>query len=132
MYKVVCNIDGKLNSAYVHSINELNIEYEVGKWTWPKIDNTKIFVFSQLLDARRFTYHNSWQLTGLQIYLCSTLNPVYHYNKYAKGLQKLENFISLWKSQNKRALVEYLEHNNENCAWNTAYCDAIKLIKRVG
>lgn len=129
MYKVVTNIDGKLHSAFVYDVDGIDIKYEVNKWIRPNIEGTRIFVFVDLDDARQFIrniQHKLFRGQRFEIYNCSVLNPVYHYNKFVKSFTDLRYLVSCNK-YNPKLLVEKLQEFDDVPIWKSIYAEAIKL-----
>lgn len=77
MYKVVKINFGKLWSFNIQKIGPYKLNYEIDKWTYPVISDSKLFVFKEYEEAYRY-------LEGLHlescdrfaIYDCSVINPM--------------------------------------------------------
>lgn len=80
-YKVVSVIDDKFYSALTYGkVQDFHVNYKIGGWVKPVIENSKLFVFSDLDSAERYC---KLQFTtrevvdgGIQIFSCEVLNPL--------------------------------------------------------
>jgi len=70
-YKVVVENFGKLVS-YIFYIPRMTVEYKVGEWVKPKIENTRLFVFDTFASALEATKLQG----GIAIYKCEATDPV--------------------------------------------------------
>lgn len=131
MYKVVCNIAGKLHSAFVNEVKKLDVEYKVGEWVRPNVEGTRLFVFVELGDAYNFIYNISWKTENkgrLEIYSCSVLNPRYDYDKFLKYWKEIRYCDTFKTSQE---IIEYAEREHATTKYNSIYAEAVKLHERI-
>jgi hypothetical protein len=77
MYKVVSKVDNKFYSAFAD--NNAKIEYKIGELTFPVIDNTKIFVFKNFIQAKN--YVAIARRSHFCIFKCDVINPTTTKNK---------------------------------------------------
>ena len=125
-YKVVSVIDDKFYSALTYGkVQDFHVNYKIGEWVKPVIENSKLFVFSRLNRAERYY---KLQFTtrevvngGIQIFSCEVLNPT------TEG--KMCEFAGGW------AIHKFWEKGGTiyDCPLllDAVLCDAIKLIERV-
>lgn len=125
-YKVVSVIDDKFYSALTYGkVQDFHVNYKIGEWVKPVIENSKLFVFSDLDSAERYC---KLQFTtrevvdgGIQIFSCEVLNPT------TEG--KMCEFAGGW-------LIRRFWEKGEtiyDCPLllDTVLCDAVKLIEEV-
>lgn len=72
LYKVVADEDGVLKSAMSQHLGEASVTYEVGKWSKPKIDGSKLFCFQSMKKAREFIKDFNLKL---RLFRCKAKNP---------------------------------------------------------
>ncbi len=129
-YKVV-NPD--MTSCCLHPSfpSKFRVTYKVGQWTKPKIDGTRLFIFSSLDAAKNFRYNQQYPYPTWDIYECEVNNA--RRDKVA-NVDKIENY---WKTiLNARKLKkrfldlieDFLMNNTPN---NTYSATEVKLLKRV-
>jgi len=125
-YKVVSIIDDKFYSALTYGqIQDFHVNYKIGEWAYPIIENSKLFVFDNLDRAERYC---RMQFTtkevvdgGIQIFSCEVLNPT------TQG--RMCEFVGGW------AIHRFWETGETmyDCPLllDAVLCDAVKLIERV-
>lgn len=91
------------------------VQYKPGEFVYP-VDNTKLFVFAEYIDADVFTY-NHRRYGTLQLWECEVLNSE---QCYALGL--CSRITEWWRYKN---FAQSPPHS-------TRSCDGVKLIKCVG
>ena len=117
----------KVVSTY-HNLSILcwkyRIHYIVGQWVYPNLRGTKIFVFDNLEEAKKFAGN---------IYECEVINPTpgHKYNLFAYGCginyDRIEQMLKL-----KLAKKKFTHLKMGFIPKGTVMCDAVKLIKQVG
>lgn len=123
-YKVVYGLENKYYSYlanYSRPLIDLSskyvLEYKVGEWTYPKIKNSKLFMFASYQAAE--TYKGEFT----HVFLCEAKNPTW------AALMLLFTKVS-------DASVEKWWAGNEGAYCNkvpehTKYADAIKILEEV-
>lgn len=124
-YKVVSVIDNKLYSALTYGrIQDFHVNYKIGEWVKPVIENSKLFVFSRLDRAERYCKSQFSQYAlidnKIQIFSCEALNPTTEGRMCYAGSWAIYDF---WLNNDRRYEAPLLLH--------TVLCDAVKLIERV-
>jgi hypothetical protein len=141
-YKVVCVNNNKLYSAsyswiskpYLKDIIDSIVIYEIGKWTIPHIENSKLFVFKTKKAAQIFYKKQSLNKNfKFNIYKVEVENPLIFQLFYAYDEQ---GNISLYHSWNNAHMLncqtppkyylfeQYLQEG-------TIFVDKIKLVERI-
>lgn len=124
-YKVLTKIDGVLYSYNTPMWkskqsplvkNGAILIYEPGEWRYPVINNSKLFIFKELSDARSMCDGDE----TVEIWECEVENP--EFAEYMKGANFID-YDEFWNT------LEYFEKYEVDDG--TYYCDAIKLIRRI-
>jgi hypothetical protein len=97
----------------------LGITYIPNEWVTPVMPNSKIFVFSALVEARAFAWSEE------QIWECEVQNP--RKAKYYSGYGGLFTFWSY--SPSKRVAI--YKKTGSKVPTGTIFADAVKLIKQI-
>lgn len=113
-YKLVQN---RNNEIWSFTYNQHNIQYKVGEWVRPTLANSKLFVFGSLEAAKRYSC-----MPGFSIYSCEVENPTKAELMADWVFDNL--FESFWNSPKYS--------NPQRVPNGTVYCDAVKLIEKVG
>ena len=113
-YKVVSIIDDKFYSALTYGqIQDFHVNYKIGEWAYPIIENSKLFVFDNLDRAERYCrmqFTTKEVVDGvIQIFSCEVLNPTKIHKFWEKGETIYDCPLLL----------------------GAVLCDAVKLIERV-
>jgi len=131
-YKVIQEYSGITHSCRTHSflnydlLQKICLKYSVDEWTEPKIQYSKLFVFSNFEAAKKFAHMYSCTA----IYSCYVRNPFRLKGIIPLCSLNLCNVKQMWKNrQNKK---KYITHGViEDLPKCTIGCDAVKLIKKV-
>jgi hypothetical protein len=119
MYKVVRRVDDKLKSAIVHQYN-CGMTYEPNQWVFPKIPNSKIYLFTDRNAAIKFTDNNNLVDRG-EIWECDA-SDVAPLREIATFL-KMEDF---WTDRNKLNRLDIMDSPTGSHG-----CSAIRLTRRL-
>lgn len=124
---VIARRDGRLqsfcdNDLYGIWMDNKNVDFSVtyipNQFVKPNVENTKLYVFNTLEDAKFFCRYSN-----AQIWECEVKNPT-----TCKFLSFLDSVGSFWKNKKKHLSVSsYAKH----CPKGTRTCDAVKLLKKV-
>ena len=122
-YKVVSLIGGKFYSSIARSGEKidkrLKLRYRYNEFTYPEIQDSKLFVFSNYIDAEIFSSSSQ------RIYECEVINPV---RMMPIGYDDAENVCDFWKLRKEgRSTRKYRKLDFDNCY----ACDAVKLTRLV-
>lgn len=132
-YKVVSRKSKKLFSA-ISNRNMYNcspIRYTKNRWTYPKIDGSKLFVFSDLNVAKFFA--REFADFNLVVYECDVFNPTVVSpitlisSLYDITLKEYWSFVNRDDYKNLYTLGLGLAHAKDY----TIFCDAVMLTKKV-
>ena len=131
-YKVVSsNNDGKLYSAMINTnlikygykdLEQLNVEYKVGKFVKPIIKGTMLCVFKRFESANNFSYG----ISGVKIYSCHIKGKRISlpFNMQFQNIDNslIVNVIKLWN--------EWLTETYP-CTDISVCCEQVKLIQKI-
>lgn len=94
------------------------VQYRVGKFVNPKLENSKLFVFGSLSAARSFANSDE------RIFSCEVENP-----SKAKLCCKYTHAVNeFWKRKSARKSVKNISFVAPE---NTYFCDAVKLAREI-
>lgn len=133
-YKVVIEDDfGRLESASRPLRRDLRVRYAKGVESFPSIPGSKLFVFSDLREAK-FFYQLFTDICKPQLWKCEVVNPV-----VAPPLVGASYAIEYWKEYaNGLKFDEGGQLNNSTYAYkssiqypSTHFCDSLKLSERL-
>lgn len=113
----------KTNKKYMEK--GVILKYNIGRWTYPVIEGSDLFIFDTKENAIKFCSHD----TNKIIFKCEVKNPrKYGVSTGYGGLvyQKLESILKAKKNKKK-----FLHMSMNNMPEGTMYCSAIKLIEKV-
>jgi hypothetical protein len=127
-YKVVANIDNKLQSAcrHINFPEEFRVTYEIGKWIEPRVKGTRLFIFKDFDCAKKFASDN-WG----EVYECEVKNP--RKDQVAR-LAFIHHFwIAVFEARKKKVrfrdtIKNMLMYNQPNGTYSAI---EIKLIRKV-
>lgn len=94
------------------------VKYPIGEFAYPKLKNSKLFVFGDLESALTFID------MGEEVYACEVQNPS-KAKLCAKYSPDVEDF---WRLKAAKKSVRKISMPTPK---NTYFCDAVKLIKKV-
>ncbi len=119
-YKVV-SLHG--NTKTTLHYKSYSVIYKLGRWTYPKITGSKLFVFDSLMNAIKHCGKDAYR----RIYECHIKKPIFNINYLDEGLEyDTEKFYNFWKKN----LMD-----NRDCGFRlptgTVLVDAVKLIQPV-
>jgi hypothetical protein len=127
-YKIVKKENGKLYSC----TSTHTLEYKIGKWTAPVIENSKIFIFKNRETARYFIKANNI-LKDLYIYKVGVKNP-----QYCSLLKPVFISISFLGENDIKEIWKMYNNKFPSCGyigqilpWGTMFADKVKLIEKV-
>ena len=98
-----------------------SLDYQVDKWTYPKVKYSKILVFQDRKSATKFCdkYDHEY------IYECQVLNP-----KRSGPLSRFgHQFDTIWKQYKRKQKYTHLQYRN--VPTGTLWCDAVKLTRQI-
>ena len=108
------------------NIIEYKVNYERGKWTYPREENSKLFVFGQKEDAIKL----GKQFPSAFIFACKVLKPK-HIPKAWRVSGNFYNWSSFWKEYNEGLYppghTKTIGSLGFNVPEGTVLCDAVKL-----
>ena len=130
MYKVVYEMDKKLYSCCRNSDivdYDMRVEYELNKWTYPKLSGSKLFVFDNLKSARDMVSENCWEYSH-KIYQCKVKNPISIVGKKDESLYY--DTYMIWKNylEQKKKKKKIMWAFGIDIPLDTCLCSAVKLI----
>lgn len=115
-YKVVDRVCGHYISVMVGG-SDIGVNYPIGAFAYPKVENSKLFVFDDLQAAIDFS------IGLLDIFECEVINPV-KYTGYIAKWYMTNDIMRFWKTgiaaENARPVIS-----------DTVLCDAVKLIREI-
>lgn len=132
-FKVISLYNNKLVSYNISSCDYVNekriaegsiLEYKVGEWVYPKIKNSNLFCFGDLLHAHRYISYGDELEDHTQIFRCEVLNPS------SKGYWTGTSF-------DMDSLLEYIARgekediSSHSLVEGTVFCDAIRLLEEI-
>lgn len=125
-FKVVSVSGDKLTSYNISGCPEKDdqlvkdgiiIEYEIGQWTYPKINGSNLFCVSDLNDAKEFRTRND------KIFRCEVKNPS-EYGYWTGLTTDLERLTEAMSGNRGKMSPNYFVSSN-------IFCDAIKLLEEI-
>jgi hypothetical protein len=141
-YKVCKSVNGALVSGWVPVWNDrVSVKYQIGKWTYPKIPGTKLFVFEDKEDAKCFK--------GILTPTSEPSSSVLIFEVEAKGISRTGIFIHSARVLLLHSILSLLGKRRLNKKGyrgghkyerytktakpptGTLFADAVKLIKKV-
>jgi len=124
-YKVV-SFDLK-SYLYKHLPKEFVVKYEIGEWVYPKVEGTKLMVFNNLKDARKFCYF------GSHVYNCMIENPSCSsvFVPYIGSIHSASVFLRKWNLIRKKQKQHKKFFEKKAVPKGTVFVSAVKLLKRV-
>jgi len=131
-YKVIQEYSGITHSCRTHSflnydlLQKICLKYSVDEWTEPKIQYSKLFVFSNFEAAEKFAHMYSCTA----IYSCYVKNPSRLKVMMPLCCLDLYNVKQMWKLYKQKKKFSHLNSVSQPPA-GTVVCDAVKLIKKV-
>jgi len=108
------------SASRITTVPNCKLEYEVGKWTTPKIKGTKLYCFQTFKDARIFSTTIGWYTA---IFECEAKNI-----GYPKRIGNIHVLTKFLKSKKNKKSTEFYSRPAPK---GTISCTAIKLIERV-
>ncbi len=132
-YKVITLKHRRLSRMCVYksamvSDPQFCVTYDMGKWTYPNVKGTKLFVFDNLKSALRFS------CTRHSVYEVEVKNPkplksysLFNWSCSYCNWKVVLKMLSLRKRKKKFMYLRI----NESGVKNTVVVDAVKLIKQV-
>lgn len=122
-YKVVWkNPDESLQSICRSIPSRYLVKYEIGKWAYPSVPKTRLFVFKNLADAELFVSKSQF-LQAPQIFECEVKNPA-----IVRNIGRMLCFAEFWRKKwSKKSTLEY----SMEPPYNTYSASAVKLIRRI-
>ena len=117
-YKVV---DEDLRSCCKNDFfpEEYRVQYIVGEFVKPSVDETCLYVFKEFVNAKDFINNAFIDGPYWKIYRCEVTNPL-----RASSLAYPESIHRFWKGQ-------YVEYETYPAPKGTYRCDSVKLIEKV-
>jgi hypothetical protein len=115
--------------GFCHSVvgyGDMNLIYEIGKWTEPKIKGTSIMVFDSLDHAKKCIIKHSWW--GCPIFTCEVQNPSRKGIFFYRTVGKL---IEAAKMKRARKKYTHFMTKEDVPPTGTVFCSAVKLIEKV-
>ena len=98
-----------------------HVEYGIDKWSYPNIENSKLFVFDDLEAAKKYCRFNFIiEEHKVEIFSCEVTNPVV--NGDMCMYSHLEAVIDFWSG---------IHEFSRRAIDHTVLCDSVKLIERV-
>jgi len=129
VYKVVnINKSGRMYSASVPQTAAHCLEYKLGQWVKPKLDNSKIFVFKSLYAAQRFACGESQVIFECE-YTGKATQPTHMCYDY-EYMRKVSQFWSAYVTGTD--FVDSNISNTNTLPTGTLYVDEIRLVRKVG
>jgi hypothetical protein len=130
-YKIVQKVKRKLKSCMVPNwdidadlMNLLCIEYKVNEYVYPKLEGSKLYVFSNLDSASKFlNIIDFYNKDKCVIYECEVENP-----GKIKPLYCINSIVNYWKKKKSHKSTSNFLINKTK---GFVSCDAVKLTKRV-
>lgn len=127
-YKVVCLVDGK-KMSYITDDNAL--EYSEHEPTFPKIENSKLFVFDTLKNAKKFLRRESYLNNNDEIIRYGFTIPQVWECRYIKSEKQLwpcwarsrEYLARYWNDEEFNVVTSHYE--GSTCA------DSVQLLRQV-
>ena len=110
----------------------IRVIYKVGEFVKPNLENSKLFVFEDLEDARKFL--NRGYLWGTKIYSCRVKNPTI---PEWENQVKISEIIEFWKNVDRLSKLKCNETGFEQffgaamVSSGTIICDEVQLIEKV-
>lgn len=128
VYKIVCNVDGQLKSTN----SSCRVIYKLGKWTKPKIQMSRLFVFDTIENARKGlaivdgTLHEIYECEARGVIKARYLNAQLKWktNPVDRMRARWKLFNTLVR-QHKAAALPFCFPNG------TLFAKEVKLVKRV-
>ena len=124
-YKVVGNVDGVLQSAWLIS-DGVVVNYKIGEWARSRIKGSKLFVFSKLESARRWIDNTD---VVRDIYRCEVRKSKLQVSRVDSTSWCMDDHDVERTWRQIRAGDKFLQ----GCPLpaNTVCCDSVKLIEKV-
>lgn len=136
-YKVVRNINNKLYSCITYNwafydfiLDKIPdvprakfvVEYRIGEFVSPKIEESKLFVFLNLESAESFFCKEGRFIHDLEIYECEIDDKCEDEKSYFMG--------SLFRAEDK--FLNNINHSfDEDYIDGTVFCEKVKLLRKV-
>lgn len=101
------------------------VKYELNEFTYPKINNTRLFVFKTKKDAINFIHEEFRSLCYIKLFKCEVLKP-----RKVRYLSNVKNIEAFWETKAKKKSLK------EICKWayvprGTYSASAVKLLEEV-
>jgi len=110
--------------------NEFRVFYKLNEWVSPVIENTRLFVFKTLDDARCFISSEYFSHGTISIYECEVKNP--QKVKYMARVYLIQNYwkkiFEARKNKKKTDLYDVIRYDTPK---NTYSATQIKLLREV-
>lgn len=126
-YKLCTESNGKLWSWTKGCIADAAIEYKVGKFVYPKIDGSRLFVFDDICAAKK--------MSSAKLFECEVKNPtkfgIILNDTGCRLANRLLRICILRKKHKKYTHLLRYHEKNKILHKNIFMCDAVKLIKEI-
>lgn len=99
--------------------SDFKVQYQVGKFVYPKVPKTKLYVFKSLDDAKSFRNYSHY----CPIFECEVINP-----KKCKTLSIYYKLVDFYKLKFAKHSIKEL---SKDAPTGTYMCDAVKLLREV-
>ena len=124
-YKVVSE---DLKSAYVHRVgshtNKYCIQYKIGEFVGPKVEDTYLMVFDNLCQARYFARSEVCLSNEMKIFSCEVIDPI---EPLFGNCSNFGKFDTIWNLFRSKKLVE-INYNTLPFSNGTVWAKSVKLI----
>ncbi len=125
-YKVVQVKEDRFYS-YNKSVYTMgSIEYRINKWTYPEIENSKLFIFKNLQDAYNMAGFNTYKH---KVFLCEVKNPHLIQITSLPNTRDKYMFQDFWNGV-KNKIYKYFIYTI-SVPKGSYWCDKVKLISEV-
>lgn len=129
-YKVVYRswYDKKLTSYAGRVRNsKFCVEYRVGEWVTPTVENTKLYVFNDLENAFRWVNQDSGRDSNVMLFECKVKNPIRDFQVGSVfGIEEFWSQYFGFRQKHKKIQIE----SYKNIPGTTG-CSAVKLTKSI-
>ena len=134
-YKVVLQKSDIRFTSCIATDDRLSTEYILNKWTFPRIEGSKLFIFKDLQSAQRFIQKLDWKYYTCRILECEAQGvvknaPMISYTIFNSDslVNKIKNIWTRYKNKKKWT---HLVERSYSFPYGTLWADSVKLTKLV-